>query len=112
MRIERAALALDDPSASGGFRVVELSIRNINWSGAWSVEGEACPTCKRPLVLARRERHEQHKSKDGSRIVFVAPAHCESCADKVGQVEALMCESSLFGSEEDARVFGGPWKVF
>lgn len=68
------------------------------------VEGE-CPLCKAtPFSVAgtgmRTAGHDAYESD----------AVCLACRKRVGTIRAEV--STIFGTAEDERVLGGPWKVY
>lgn len=68
------------------------------------VPGVPCEACKRPLSVRGL------RCKETKPDTFEAEAVCADCQASAGTLIVTM--GSIFGAEEDARVLGGPWKVY
>jgi hypothetical protein len=82
-----------------------------SYHGAPHVEaaGASCPHCHAsPLRVAGCKGEEQVLHGGETRYVVAA---CYACERSIGtlKVEHL---ATFFGEEEDARIFGGIWKVY
>ena len=74
-----------------------------NITSTATCEGD-CPSCRKPLRVIgknRRTVNDRYYASDG---------HCGSCLSHVGEIQAH--PGTLFGIEEDARIAGGPWRVY
>ncbi len=79
-KVHSCALALNDPAIPEGWREVKLNLDDNDGLGHWKVQGKACPSCSKPLVLAPRDSHERHKptyKTEGE--VWISPARCFVC---------------------------------
>lgn len=68
------------------------------------VPGVPCEACKRPLSVRGKGARETERD------VYEAEAVCADCSATAGRL--IVTLGSIFGAEEDARVTGGPWKVY